>query len=44
MPAEKLKHDTLDVAAAAMRQFVHVVGVIPGLLKACIAPVDVVLE
>ena len=32
-PSEKLKHDTLDVFAQAMVQFVTIVGCLPGLLK-----------
>ena len=32
-PSEKLKHDTLDVFAQAMIQFVALVGCLPGLLK-----------
>jgi len=32
-PSEKLKHDTLDVFAHAMTQFVAVVSCLPGLLK-----------
>lgn len=34
VPAEKMRHDTLDSLAVAMRQYVEVVGVIPGLIKA----------
>ena len=32
-PSEKLKHDTLDVFAQAMIQFMALVGCLPGLLK-----------
>ena len=34
-PAEKMSHDTLDVLAPAMCQFVDKVGCVPGLIKVC---------
>ena len=33
-PSEKMRHDTIDNLAAAMRHFVELVGEVPGLIKA----------